>query len=234
MIFAIVLFVVFGAKVYAKENEYFVNSNGVAMTEIEYNNIKMIHGENFVETIDYETYNKYQDFYSEENLEIDEISNNSIIPYSSVHSTNYKELSITSAKYNNVKMITIKLNWKKLPSVKSYDVFGFYIPNNSYYDVSSFSNFYGSFTKAVGTVKQTNNGYGISIKLPADCNQIAMQIVFKTTGNRTVFASYQHSVRGITLSNSTNYTFSNNGLGNVFLFNDISLFDQMSGVNITI
>ena len=61
-----------------------------------------------------------------------------------------------------------------------------------------------------------------------------MQISFQTKASGTVYASYQHAVKNISLNSSTNYVFSANGLGNVFLFNDNSLFDKMQGVSLNI
>lgn len=234
-----VLFIIFTCNVSAKENVYFTSSNGVEMTELEYNNVKAIHGEEFLNSMDLETFNDYYEFYSCQNLEIKEVSsndlNNNIVPFSNNHSTESKDLSIISTKNsNNEKLITIKLHWKKLPKIRSYDVFGFLAPGINYSGLKAKVNFYGTLTQLTNNINQTSNGYGISVKLPTDCNQISMEISFKTTSSGTIYASYQHSVKNISLYDSMNYTFSYNGLGKVFLFNNESLFDKMGGVEMNI
>lgn len=236
LILSFISFILFSSNVFAKENIYFVNSNGVEMTELEYNNIKLIHGEEFVNSIDKDIYNKYQDFYSSKNLEIEQVNNeeNNIIPYSTTYLTDYKYLEIKSAKMNGYKLLTITLNWRNAPKIRSYDVFGFRTENMSFTNSYIKSNFCNSYNTTPNKVKLTNLGYGASIKLPTNCNQISMQITFTTTSSGTIYASYQHAVKNISLNSSTNYVFSPNGLGNVFLFNDNSLFDKMQGVNINI
>lgn len=233
LIFMLSIF--FTVQVNAKENIYFINSNGIEMTKVEYDNIKKIHGEDFLNSMDLETFNTYYEFYKTPNLEIKEYKNNNnlIEPFSATHNTEYKELSITSTeKVNNEKMITVKLNWKKAPKVRSYDVFGFYAPNMNYSYPITKINYYGSYNQITSNIKKTSNGYGISLKLPTDSNNISAQIVFSTSSSGRIYASYQHSVQSISLNDSMNYSFSTDGLGKVFLFNNSSLFDKMLGIDI--
>ena len=227
LLLTFVLFLFFVSNVNAKENVYFTSTNGVEMTELEYNNIKAIHGEEILNSMD---------IYRSKNLEIKEISSNdnNIMPFSNTHSTESKELLIKTAETLGVKLVTIQIKWKKMPKVKSYDVFGFLAPNISYTEPKTKVNFYGTFTQLSSNVKQTSNGYGISVKLPTNCNQISMEISFKTTSSGTIYASYQHAVKNISLNDSMNYIFSYNGLGNVFSFNNILLFDKMGGVEMNI
>lgn len=75
----------------------------------------------------------------------------------------------------------------------------------------------------MSNIKRINNGYGISIKFPTSSDQI----LFKTTSSGKVYASYQPTVKNISLNDSMNYSFSGQGLGGVFLFNNVSLFDKM-------
>ena len=199
LIITFVLFIAFSSNVNAKENVYFTSSNGVEMTELQYNNIKSIHGEEFLNSIDLEAFNKYYEFYTSSCLKIEEESNfNQILLFSNNVSTEYKELSIIKSSIPGEKMITVKLNWKKPPKIRSYDVFGFRT-NFSYTNIYVKNNFNATYN-----VKQTNNGYGISIKLPTDSDNISMQISFQTKASGTVYASYQHAVQNISLNDSTN------------------------------
>ncbi len=197
------------------------------MTELQYNNIKTIHGEEFLNSMDLETFNKYYEFYSSKDLKIEKESNvNQILPFSDNAnvSTEYKELSIIKSIIPDKKMITVQLNWKKPPKIRSYDVFGFRT-NFSFTNIYVTNNFNATYN-----AKQTNNGYGISIKLPTDNDNIFVQILFQTKASGIMYASYQHAVKNISLNDSMNYTFSSKGLGGVFLFNNSSLFDKMAGV----
>lgn len=234
LIMTFVLFIGFISNVNAKEDVYFISSNGVEMTELQYNNIKTIHGEEFLNSMDLETFNKYYEFYSSRDLKIEKETNvNQILPFSNNISTEYKELLITKSSILGKNMITVHLKWKKPPKIRSYDVFGFRT-NFSYANVTTKVNFYGAYTELTNNIKQKVNAYGISVKLPTDSDNISMQITFTTTSSGTIYASYQHAVKNISLNSSTNYVFSPNGLGNVFLFNDNSLFDKMQGVSINI
>lgn len=149
------------------------------------------------------------------------------MPFSSI-STDFKELSILEFGIGNNKLIRIRLSWKQLPKIRSYDVFGFRTTSNIIYTEPLAKIISDSSTTILtSNIKQINNGYGISIKLPTNCNSLEMQITFKTSSNGTIFASYQHSVKNISLNDSMNYSFSGQGLGGVFLFNNVSLFDKM-------
>ncbi len=208
LIITFVLFIAFSSNVNAKENVYFTSSNGVEMTELQYNNIKSIHGEEFLNSMDLETFNKYYEFYSSNNLKIEKETNvNQILPFSDNISTEYKELSITKSSILGKNMITVHLNWKKPPKIRSYDVFGFRT-NFSYANVTTKVNYYGAYNELTNNIKQKVNGYGIFIKLPTDSENISMQISFKTSANGRVYASYQHAVQNISLNDSTNYSLS--------------------------
>ena len=54
--------------------------------------------------------------------------------------------------------------------------------------------------------------------------------------NGTVYASYQHAKRNISLINSRRYTFASGGFGNVFSFDSAvgDYYDEMGGVSISL
>ena len=181
--------------------------------------------------------NEYEDFYNDPNIIVNTNSNikNTISPYSSFLETNYKELKITSVTSQSTnKMIVVTVSWKAAPKVKSYDVIGFRLYNTSLKSsVITMTNVNGS-SQSIAGYKEFSNGYGASIKLPSDSTSITVQQTFRVSSGGTVYASYQHAVKNISLSNSLDFSISSNGLGNVFMFNNNNLFDQMSGVSINI
>lgn len=221
----------------AKADFYFVNDNGVQLNKIEYNNILQIHGLEMLNNLTQDMLNEYKDFYNDPNIIINTNYNTQdiISSYSSFLETNYKELKITSVTSQSAtKMIVITVNWKSAPKVKSYDVIGFRLHNTSLKSsVITMTSINGSSQSIAGD-KKFSNGYGSSIKLPSNSSSITIQQTFKVSSGGTVYASYQHSVKNISLSNSLNFSISSNGLGNVFKFGDNDLFDQMSGVSINI
>lgn len=96
--------------------------------------------------------------------------------------TNYKKLTTTISKNGNYYRLKNDLNWKQMPSVRSYDVFGirinsamsplsgsqysklsYTILNNCYGTTTSHSDTYGTSSSRW---KRENDGYGLSFKLP--------------------------------------------------------------------
>lgn len=233
----IIMSFLFMTNVSAKEDFYFMNNNGVQLNEIEYRNIIQIHGSEMLEFLTQDMLNEYKDFYNDPNIIVNTnyADKNLIIPYSSFLETNYKELKITSVTSQSAtKMIVVTVNWKAAPKVKSYDVIGFRLYNTSLKSsVITMANINGS-SQPVAGYKEFSNGYGASIKLPSNSSSITFQQTFRVTSGGTVYASYQHAVKNISLSNSLSFSISSNGLGNVFNFSNNDLFDQMSGVSINI
>lgn len=220
----------------AKETPYYTNHNGVEMNEIEYNNVLKINGSEALDNITQEMFDEYKEFYSYPNLKIETASNdNQIMPYSQTHETTYKKLKIsTITSQTSSKMIVVRLEWKAVPNVKSYDVMGVRLYNTSFQSSISNLMLFDGNNKSISGSKQFLNGYGASIKIPSDCSTILLQQSFKVAPGGRVYASYQHAVKSISLADSTNFSISTNGLGSVFAFGNNNLFDKMAGVDIDI
>ncbi len=220
----------------AKETPYYTNHNGVEMNEIEYNNVLKINGSEALDNITQEMFDEYKEFYSYPNLKIETASNDyQIMPYSQTHETTYKKLKIsTITSQTSSKMIVVRLEWKAVPNVKSYDVMGVRLYNTSFQSSISNLMLFDGNNKSISGSKQFLNGYGASIKIPSDCSTILLQQSFKVAPGGRVYASYQHAVKSISLADSTNFSISTNGLGSVFAFGNNNLFDKMAGVDIDI
>ena len=216
---------------------YFTNSKGVSMTEEEYQFIGELYKEGFQNHITQELYDNIID----NNLMERELNKKTVIhqdnPFArgSYHTTSYKQLSITSSCDSTNCLIVIDLNWLANPAVRSYDVMGALFHNvtrqstpiTTYVDSLSSNN--------VGTYKYASDGVGASFKLGTGTGLYITQQFYVSRGG-TVFGSYQHATKAITLNESRNYNFHINGYGSVFQFGTVGLdvYDGMTGVDIAV
>ena len=125
---------------------------------------------------------------------------------------------------------------KNLHSIRSYDVIGAYLNGINLTSVP--------ITAAAGTservtsneIVKSNNGFGVSIKLPSTGSDMDVLQYFRVTTGGTIYGSYQHAKSEISLANSKKYTISRSGYGGVFLFNNSvkSHYDQMAGVSLSV
>ena len=115
--------------------------------------------------------------------------------------------------------------------IKSYDVIGTYLDGLTLVGAVDTKIQNISFNE----IKKNINGFGVSVKIPTLGNPIITQR-FKVTGSGTIYGSYQHATKSVTLSQSKNYTISKKGLGKVFLFEEPfkTYYDNSPGVDITI
>lgn len=228
-------------KVNAESNNdiYYTNSNGINLTEKEYNYAKTMFNEHFIEVMnqeDYEFINRAD--VNNKDVEIiiqepDYIQSRT----SSYVETQAKRLVISKTCHNNVCAVNLTNTWKYVPKVKSYDVIGVMFSNTSLY-----GNGYGTIFKINGTnhtcteYVKNSDGLGCSYKLPSNASEeiyTYMSLDVNDTGG-LVYGSYQHAGSSVTLSQSKNYSFSINGYGNVFLFNTTKAkdaYDGMGGVS---
>lgn len=238
MLYGILLFAVifcFGMNVYAKENVYYTNDNGVELSEKEYNFLKTFFYENYPEIMTQDQYNDFieKDLMSKK-IQIKKIydKDNSKSPY---HGTANKSLQISSACSSYCYM-SLTATWFNSPSVRSYDVIGAYLSGPSLvshdYTYVSSSAGYDYFYN----VKQQSNGFGNSILLPSTGSNIVISQGFTLSGHGTVYGSYQHAAAPVTLAQSKNYNISFSGYGHVFDFygTAVGMYDGMAGVDITI
>lgn len=236
ILFVLVFFRVLLTNVEAKEIIY-VNKKGLEFKAHEYQNILTIHGEEYLENMNLEDFLKFREYYSASNLKIKktELPRSSIMPNSNFLDTNYKTLSIYNVtNYSSIPFIVINLEWKKIPKTKSYDVIGVRLWHTSFLSsVSTYASIDG-VRVAPAKIKQKSNGVGVSIKLPSNSSSIFIQQSFTVNTGGTVYASYQHSKKSISLAHSQNFIISKGGLGKVFQFKNNTLFDQMEGISLKV
>ena len=216
---------------------YYTNSKGVSMTEEEYEFIGQLYRDGFQEHITQELY----DNIIENNLMEREIERKTVIHQDSpllrgsYHTTSYKSLSITKSCGSDNCLIIISLDWLANPAVRSYDVIGALFHNVT--RLSTPVTYYGDSisSNTTGTYKYASDGVGASLKLGTGNNIYVTQQFYVSRGG-TVFGSYQHATKSITLNESRNYNFHINGFGSVFQFGTTGLdvYDGMAGVDITV
>ncbi len=223
----------------ANNNIYYTNPNGINLTEKEYNLVKTMFDDHFLEIMNQEDYN-YINRLDVNNKEVevtvkepDYIQSRT----SSYVETQAKRLAIGKSCDSNACTIMMNNTWKYVPKVKSYDVIGAMFSNTSLYDNSNFTIF-----KFDGTNHTCNNyvinseGIGCSYKLDSNATEeFYTYMTFTVHTSGLVYGSYQHATSSVTLSQSKNYSFNINGYGNVFLFNTTKArnsYDGMGGVSI--
>lgn len=228
-IFILLLFI---SRVNADE-VYFINSNNVVLNQQEYKFITNMFFEGYQKTMTKEDYNI---IFKNNTINASIQSNTSSYQLlSNSYSTSSKKLTIKKACTTNC-LITINLEWLVKPSIKSYDLIGAYLDGVTL-DSSPVTKLLTSSGSSQSTEKvSSNNGFGFSVKLQ-DSNSLIISQYFRVSKGGTVYGSYQHAKKDITLSNSKKYTISKSGYGKVFLFNTSTIrdyYDGMTGVNITV
>ena len=125
----------------ANNNIYYTNPNGINLTEKEYNLVKTMFDDHFLEIMNQEDYN-YINRLDVNNKEVevtvkepDYIQSRT----SSYVETQAKRLAIGKSCDSNACTIMMNNTWKYVPKVKSYDVIGAMFSNTSLYDNSNFT-----------------------------------------------------------------------------------------------
>ncbi len=221
--------------VFAKEETYYTNDNGVSLTEKEYNFISELYYEGFQKHITKELYDdlKSDDIFSHE-IESKSVEYNPKQTRGTFIEDTGRKLRISKVCTSNC-LITVLYDWKGEPTIKSYDVMGAYFDRtkleNSPFTVIESSVDYG----LLEDYKKESNGLGCSFKL-IEGSDIKLTQSFRVSVGGHVYASYQHALKPSTLALSKDYKFSLYGHGNVFEFSATArnYYDDMNGVDIEV
>mgnify|MGYP005764787037 CR=1 FL=1 len=230
-IFSLFLFI---SNVQAKKDVYFVNSNDVEFTKAEYDFISYMFWDGVQ---DYMSLDDYNEFIESDimNGTIDSV----MYDYPLTRATSIEDanraLKIVKSCSSNC-FVSVTLTWKSLPTIRSYDVIGAYLDGTELENTPTTTISTGGQLLSFKDIKKANNGFGVSIKLPTYGNSMVINQNYRVSSSGNVYASYQHAMKNISLSNSQNYTFSRSGYGGVFKFSGTALttYDKMNGVNISL
>lgn len=232
-----VLFVVVGVEV--KADSFYVNPNGIELTESQYNFISELYHDGYQEVLTQEEYDDLVEY----NIFNQPIESNSKTYYENPlgRSTSYTGYSrtITISKSCGTKCaVTLKTVWSGIPMLQSYDVIGMRFKNTSATlygsgNVSS-SSYNVSYNSSSSNFKSTGSGYGYSVKLGNAAGLVITTSATVNTGG-TVYGAYEHSTSSISLDTSKSYNITSAGQGSVFAFtgNAVGKFDNVPGVSIT-
>ncbi len=225
----------------AQEDIYYVNDNGVSFTKNEYDFFSKMYYDGYQQTMTASDKAYFNGFDlnpdSVERVEYDEsqIENDVKQPITrnTSHETGSKKLTIAKAT-SDYTIISVSLQWKSNPSVRSYDVIGARFVNTSKIGSPTTRLSYSGGTYTSSNIVNKNNGFGVSIKLPSSGSSIYVTQTYTVTNGGTVYASYQHAKNSVTLAQSKNYTIGSAGYGSVFKFDSSvsSKYDGMGGVYI--
>lgn len=214
---------------------YYENDKGVEMSEDEYNFISELYGDGFPAIIPQDTYNalKENNIFGQEIIRISD--ENEVSPYGIIE-TSYKKLT-TSYACDTTCAVSATLSWKKVPATKSHDLFGVHFDGCG--EITGLS----SYMVANGNIydpveyKLNSSGAAATHLLPSTIsttNAMFFNLSFFVAKQGRVQISYQHAIKSISLANSRKYSFSYNGYGHVFSFQEAirPYYDQMSGLEI--
>lgn len=225
------------SSVFAKSG-YYKNQNGVELNHDEYEFFSEFYSENYINHLTMETYNEFYDLNLidkkiETETRVDNIiADNIVTPYSSLHETNSKLIKLSKV-CSSICKVSILVQWKKSPNIRSYDLVGIYLENTSFDNVS-YAHLYndGNLVESKETRKESN-GISTTFKLPTSGNKIEIVQTINVLKQGKLYASYQHAKSNITLANSRKFEFSKYGYGSVFKFDTAvrSYYDAMQGVN---
>ena len=222
---------------------YYTNPNGISLTEKEYNIVKDMFDEHFLEVMNQEDYD-YINRLDVNNRDVEtSVKEPDYIGSRSTYlETQAKKLAISRSCAGTSCTVTITNTWKYIPKVKSYDVIGAMLIGTTFVGGTSDADTVFKFDSGnsyctSSEYVKTSNGVGCSHKLETGSETYYSYQVFDVHTGGNVYASYQHAGKSVSLSTSKNYQFHINGYGNVFLFNTTAgkdAYDAMGGVYVAL
>lgn len=232
--------VIFINHVNADEIYYYTNSNGVSMTESQYNYLQEMFFEDFPTYI---TQSEYNDLLTRNMFtkSVQKVSstdgNTSSVARGNYHETNAKTITLSKSCGATDCLMVLTNAWKGDPNVKSYDLIGSLLISDLTLDSDVVSKLYYSGGTLYGDgFKTSNNGFAESFKLPESDSTITVTQHYYVYGDGTVFGSYQHATSNISLATSQKFTCEFGGWGGVFEFygSAVGKYDHTAGVDMGI
>jgi len=233
---------------------YYTNPNNVSMTEEQYDFFGEMFWDGFQEDVTQALFNEYLTYgYFDGEIETveyedieyleDELTpgssslNEPDSPMGTIHETTAKKLTLSKSCGTYTCGIAVTLQWKKDPTIKSYDVIGalLYGGVTLVGEPTTYLKYSGG-TLSYGDEYYVGGGFGTSVKLQTSSTNMKIAQSFNVTDTGAVYASYQHATSNITKATSQLYTVGYGGYGGVFHFYGAAsnVFDQMGGVNTTV
>lgn len=270
-----------GINVLAEEEPYYLNNNGVAMSEQQFNKLSSIFHISYIENFTQDEFDKYVNgeiidsktiYYktitqdgaviNETEVSKEEYDNAPSSLYSCSESTRGSDSGFIETSYKRMRSTLVDLSsgysfsnmleWKQVPSTRSFDVIAFRTKRMSFSNVEGVQTYYvGNNSSAINYntnsagYKSASNGAGISMNLKDDSNITTflialvadMQISNYDYSNAYVYTTYQHAQSSLTRAQSMSYTLQAGGLGDVLYYSNTSIrnkYDDMPGIMLVI
>ena len=219
----------------AAEEIFYENDKGVTFTKEEYDYISYMFWDGYQDVMTQADYDKYIDYDLINSTKKGKIVYTPVDTRATYIEDRAARLEIAYACDSDC-FVSVNYTWKGNPTVRSYDVMGAYLYNTSLTNEPSTSILSNQGRQFYTNYRYFNNGFGISMQLPQYASDLIVNQNFRVEEQGTVYASYQHAMRNISLANSENYTLSRVGYGNVFNFAGVAAntYDRMNGVEITL
>lgn len=239
MIVITVLTLVFGYDAKAESNDvYYQNDHYVKFTKEEYDTISEFYYEGYQDYMNQEDYEEFinSGIVGGEIKTVITYDNSSVTRASVSHTTANKSLKVTYSCPSTTCTMSAVATWINSPKVRSYDLIGAYSSTKDSLkmlgaDVTGGVSFEDYVEKRV-------ESYGVSstLKLPSSGDSVRVSATITAKKGSTVYVSYQHAKKSISLANSRKYSFNVGGYGNVFLFDSSvsSYYDAMGGVKVSL
>lgn len=231
------------------DNEYIMN-----MSEEKYNKLKTLDFSDITTSTKYieTTYNQSLQLTTEREITEEEFNEfEAVSPLlddgAASYETTKKKLVLSIVGGTTWNWAMVAATWKAIPSNRSYDLIGFYgygfdfgsgtqIGEQVYVLDGNYTTI--SYAWNGTNIKRHSNGFGISMNVVnSDITYlqfIAECDVRANIDHPTLYASYQHAQKNLSLADSQNYTLGGAGLGSVFVFpySISQKYDAMSGVHV--
>lgn len=218
------------------------NENDLYSTTKYYKTTTIVNVSNSIYSL-IEKNNSYTEEITEE--EYESIDPNNVIisfDYSNGYTeTNYKKMTTSIVQNGSTYRYKVILEWKTMPSTRSYDIIGIGFPasvkpqssivfSQYYCFTDSTCNTSVSYTSYIG-----NNGVGASFGLPVGSLSSLKQTLYvdmeKTNSSSTIikqyaYGDYSHATKTISYDNARKYTFASGGI-----ILDSSIDDYYDSIN---
>lgn len=235
------VFLLVGVNVYAEEDVYYTNNNGVSLTKTEYDFFTNMYWDGYQKFVTPALYNKYatENLFTAPVTRVEQDDNNGgYTRAGTYHETSAKIINLSKACGSVICSIVIGLHWKATPRVLSHDVMGALLYNGLNLATDPTTTLYYNEDQWVESeeIKYSNSGFGVSIKLRKSTSMLRLTQTFDIIGTGIVYGSYQHARSTISLPSSKCYTVNFGGYGGVFDFygNAYGVYDQMAGVETSV
>lgn len=156
----------------------------------------------------------------------EEYNNQGTITPRGTVTTEYRQVVSTLSQNGNKYRFKVSVAWRKMPSVKSYDIIGIGFDDPVYIDSSVYFNYYwcnssGDCTTASDHYgkKQLSTGGTAVYKFPNYANSLSSALwydVSKNTSNTitslTMYGDYSHATTAVSVSNTSDHNITYDGI----------------------